>query len=154
MGGGFLVGLRFRPPLLLALCFSRCRPFLFELRHTRSRDRTLLFVLRPANVESRNLPELLPIRHSSSDFFISYFWLSAIVMPRSCSAAPVAKLRQNGFPSAAMNAFESRPVLEVLVVDDSPVSRKIFEQILPADLYSVSYASDGSQALQLFKEKS
>jgi diguanylate cyclase (GGDEF)-like protein len=41
-----------------------------------------------------------------------------------------------------------------LVVDDSPVSRKIFEQILPANLYSVSYACNGSEALQVFKGKS
>ena len=52
-----------------------------------------------------------------------------------------------------MNALEPRPILEVLVVDDSPVSRKIFEPLLPADLYSVSYACNGSEALRAFKEK-
>lgn len=52
-----------------------------------------------------------------------------------------------------MNALQPRSILEVLVVDDSPVSRKIFEQLLPADLYSVSYACNGGQALQAFTEK-
>jgi diguanylate cyclase (GGDEF)-like protein len=53
-----------------------------------------------------------------------------------------------------MSALETRSILEVLVVDDSPLSRKIFEQILPADSYSVSYACNGSEALQVFKGKS
>ena len=53
-----------------------------------------------------------------------------------------------------MKAHEPRPTLGVLVVDDSPVSRKIFEQLLPTDLYSVSYACNGAQALRIFKEKS
>lgn len=53
-----------------------------------------------------------------------------------------------------MKALEPRPTLGLLVVDNSPVSRKIFEQLLPADLYSVSYASDGAQALRIFEERS
>lgn len=53
-----------------------------------------------------------------------------------------------------MNTLDSRPTLEVLVVDDSPVSRKIFEQLLPADSYSVSYACNGSEAMRIFREKS
>jgi two-component system cell cycle response regulator len=52
-----------------------------------------------------------------------------------------------------MDALEPTSILEVLVVDDSPVSRKIFEQLLPADLYSVSYACNGSEAIRIFKEK-
>jgi len=62
-----------------------------------------------------------------------------------------------------MNALEAKsrlevpertPRLEVLVVDDSPVCRKIFEQILPQDTYEVSYACTGGEAMQLFAEKS
>jgi two-component system, cell cycle response regulator len=62
-----------------------------------------------------------------------------------------------------MNAFEAKsrlersertPRLEVLVVDDSPVCRKIFEQILPRDAYEVSYACTGGEAMQLFAGKS
>jgi len=54
-----------------------------------------------------------------------------------------------------MSALETTtPTLEVLVVDDSPVCRKILEQILPANLYSVSCASSARQAMQLVKEKS
>lgn len=52
-----------------------------------------------------------------------------------------------------MNAIEARRILEVLVVDDSPVTRKLFEQLLPADVYSVSYACSGSEAMRVFKEK-
>jgi two-component system, cell cycle response regulator len=52
-----------------------------------------------------------------------------------------------------MNELESRRTLGVLVVDDSPLSRKIFEHLLPLDLYSVNYASNATQALQIFKER-
>jgi PleD family two-component response regulator len=53
-----------------------------------------------------------------------------------------------------MNALETTTsTLEVLVVDDSPVWRKIFEQILPRDLYSVSYATSAGEAAQIFKQK-
>ena len=53
-----------------------------------------------------------------------------------------------------MNALETTTcTLEVLVVDDSPVWRKIFEQILPSDLYSVSYATSAGEAVQIFKQK-
>jgi two-component system, cell cycle response regulator len=51
-----------------------------------------------------------------------------------------------------MNDLETRSILEVLVVDDSPVSRKVFEQLLPTDLYSVSYASSGGEAVRMFRE--
>src|SRR5262245_66595288 len=53
-----------------------------------------------------------------------------------------------------METLEDQSKLELLVVDDSPVSRKIFEQLLPTDRYSVSYACNGSEALRIFKEKS
>jgi two-component system cell cycle response regulator len=53
-----------------------------------------------------------------------------------------------------MNALETTTcTLEVLVVDDSPVWRRIFEQILPGDLYSVSYATSAGEAAQIFKQK-
>jgi diguanylate cyclase (GGDEF) domain len=55
-----------------------------------------------------------------------------------------------------MNALETTATstLEVLVVDDSPVWRKIFEQILPKNLYAVSYASNGAEATQVLAKKS
>jgi len=56
-----------------------------------------------------------------------------------------------------MHALETMPAtatLDVLVVDDSPVCRKIFEQILPKEIYSVSYANNGTEAMRIFKEKS
>jgi len=52
-----------------------------------------------------------------------------------------------------MDTLGSRSILEVLVDDDSPVSRKIFEQLLPTDFYSISYACNGSEAMRIFKEK-
>jgi len=52
-----------------------------------------------------------------------------------------------------MNALESLSLLEVLVVDDSAVSRKVFEQLLPTDHYSVSYASSGGEAVRIFRER-
>jgi diguanylate cyclase (GGDEF)-like protein len=53
-----------------------------------------------------------------------------------------------------MNALDTvTSTLEILVVDDSPIWRKIFEQILPRDLYSVSYASNAGEAAQIFKQR-
>ena len=52
-----------------------------------------------------------------------------------------------------MTAHEPLSMLEVLVVDDSAVSRKVFEQLLPADQYSVSYASSGGEAIRIFRER-
>jgi len=48
---------------------------------------------------------------------------------------------------------EPRSILEVLVVDDSAVSRKVFEQLLPTDQYSVSYACSGGEATRVFRER-
>jgi two-component system cell cycle response regulator len=45
------------------------------------------------------------------------------------------------------------PRLSVLVVDDSPFSRKLLEQALSGDSYSLLFAENGSRALQLFKER-
>src|SRR5216684_7550736 len=42
--------------------------------------------------------------------------------------------------------------LPVLVVDDSPFSRKLVEHALSGDSYSLLLAKDGKEALQLFKE--
>jgi CheY-like chemotaxis protein len=44
---------------------------------------------------------------------------------------------------SGLEVSEQTPRSEVLVVDDSPVCRKIFEQILPQDTYAVSYACTG-----------
>jgi diguanylate cyclase (GGDEF)-like protein len=46
------------------------------------------------------------------------------------------------------------PALDVLVADGSAVCRKLFEQILSGESYSVSYASNASEARQIFREKS
>jgi diguanylate cyclase (GGDEF)-like protein len=40
----------------------------------------------------------------------------------------------------------------VLVVDDSPVYRKLFEQILSGEKYSVSYAANGEDAARIYNE--
>ena len=44
------------------------------------------------------------------------------------------------------------PRLRVLVVDDSPFSRKLLEHALSGDSYSLLFAENGSGALRLFKE--
>jgi two-component system, cell cycle response regulator len=51
-----------------------------------------------------------------------------------------------------MNA--SAPKYEILVVDDSPVYRKLFEQLLSDQKYSLGFASNGSEALKMFRERS
>jgi len=47
---------------------------------------------------------------------------------------------------------EAPPKLPVLVVEDSPFSRKLLEHALAGDSYSLLFAEDGKEALQLFKE--
>src|SRR6266700_6511578 len=47
---------------------------------------------------------------------------------------------------------EAIPKLSVLVVDDSPFSRKLVEHALWGDPYSLLFAENGIEALQLFKE--
>ncbi len=47
---------------------------------------------------------------------------------------------------------EAMPKLPVLVVDDSPFSRKLLEHALSGDAYSLLLAENGNAALQLFKE--
>jgi diguanylate cyclase (GGDEF)-like protein len=47
---------------------------------------------------------------------------------------------------------EALPKLQVLVVDDSPFSRKLVEHALTGDSYSLLLAKNGDEALQLFKE--
>src|SRR5712692_10079903 len=46
------------------------------------------------------------------------------------------------------------PKYEVLVVDDSPVYHKLFEQMLSRQTYSLSFARDGNDALRMYQEKS
>jgi two-component system cell cycle response regulator len=49
---------------------------------------------------------------------------------------------------------KSAPSYQILVVDDSPVSRKLVEQALEAANYSLSFAKSGREALQLFQTQS
>jgi diguanylate cyclase (GGDEF)-like protein len=51
-----------------------------------------------------------------------------------------------------MNA--SAPKYEILVVDDSPFYRKLFEQLLSDRKYALSFAGNGREALQIHREKS
>jgi PleD family two-component response regulator len=44
------------------------------------------------------------------------------------------------------------PKFQVLVVDDSPFSRKLVEHALSVDCYSLLFAGSGKEALHLFKE--
>jgi diguanylate cyclase (GGDEF)-like protein len=48
---------------------------------------------------------------------------------------------------------EAAPKLPVLVVDDSAFSRKLLEHALAGDSYSLLFAEDAKEALQLFKEQ-
>jgi two-component system, cell cycle response regulator len=43
---------------------------------------------------------------------------------------------------------------EVLVVDDSPVYRKLVEQVLSSEAYSLLFARDGAEAMKLYEERS
>jgi two-component system cell cycle response regulator len=47
---------------------------------------------------------------------------------------------------------DAAPKLQVLVVDDSPFSRKLLEHALSDDPYSLLFAENGNDALQLFKQ--
>jgi len=47
---------------------------------------------------------------------------------------------------------EAKPAYKVLVVDDSPVYRKLVEHVLPSDTYSLVFARDGVEALRMFEE--
>jgi two-component system, cell cycle response regulator len=46
------------------------------------------------------------------------------------------------------------PKYEILVVDDSPVYRKLIEQILSGSVYSLSFACSGNEALEAYHQKS
>lgn len=43
---------------------------------------------------------------------------------------------------------------EVLVIDDSPVYRKLVEQVLSCERYSLTFARDAAEALRVFEERS
>jgi diguanylate cyclase (GGDEF)-like protein len=47
-----------------------------------------------------------------------------------------------------------KPVYEVLVVDDSPVYRKLVEQVLSTESYSLLFAKDGNEAVRLYEAHS
>ena len=46
---------------------------------------------------------------------------------------------------------EALPNLQVLVVDDSPFSRKLVEHAMEGDSYSLLLAENGNEAVRLFK---
>ena len=46
------------------------------------------------------------------------------------------------------------PNYKVLVVDDSPVYRKLVEQVLSAEPYSLIFASNGAEAVDLYQQHS
>ncbi len=48
----------------------------------------------------------------------------------------------------------TRPNYEVLVVDDSPVYRKLVEQVLSGEPYSLLFASNGAEAVDLYQRHS
>lgn len=52
----------------------------------------------------------------------------------------------------ARSMSQSGPSLSVLVVDDSPVYRKLVEQALKGQEYKVTFAKSGREALELFAE--
>ena len=47
---------------------------------------------------------------------------------------------------------QSGPSLSVLVVDDSPVYRKLVQQALEGQEYSLTFAKSGREALELFAQ--
>jgi len=49
---------------------------------------------------------------------------------------------------------QTKRIYEVLVVDDSPVYRKLVEQVLASEAYSLLFAGDGAQAMKLYEEHS
>lgn len=49
---------------------------------------------------------------------------------------------------------QRNPKFEVLVVDDSPVYRKLVEQVLSLEAYSLAFACDGAEALKVYEEHS
>jgi two-component system cell cycle response regulator len=49
---------------------------------------------------------------------------------------------------------KSRNGIQILVVDDSPVSRKLLEHALCAEPYTILFAKSGDEALRLFQERS
>lgn len=48
---------------------------------------------------------------------------------------------------------QAKPSYDVLVVDDSPVYRKLVEQVLSSHPYSLMFARDGAEAIKLFEER-
>ena len=61
-------------------------------------------------------------------------------------------LRAEGASRGDNCMSDSAPKYEVLVVDDSPVYRKLVEQVLYEEPYSLLFAHNGEEALRMFEE--
>jgi diguanylate cyclase (GGDEF)-like protein len=60
----------------------------------------------------------------------------------------------NGLARIDARMNQANHKYEILVVDDSPVHRKIVEQMLDSDAYSLMFARGGAEALKIYEERS
>ncbi len=63
-------------------------------------------------------------------------------------------LEEEGSPFVDGRMNQENCKYEVLVVDDSPVYRKLVEQVLSSEAYSLLFARDGAEAMRLYQEHS
>jgi signal transduction histidine kinase/DNA-binding NarL/FixJ family response regulator len=77
----------------------------------------------------------------------SCFWFSVVVaLPTSPALAPARpEALANAFPTLPRRAL---PAARLLVVDDSPINRRLARELLESLDYTVDVAADGSQALE------
>jgi two-component system, cell cycle response regulator len=59
----------------------------------------------------------------------------------------------SGVPSSAIRGAEPSENFRILVVDDSPIYRKLLEQSLSKDYHPVLFARNGREALTVFSER-
>ena len=70
--------------------------------------------------------------------------------------SPLARLSgvaRVALPRVKVEHSMNRLGIEILVVDDSPVSRKVLEHALSAEPYTLLFAKNGEEALYLFQER-